>query len=267
VVDVAPHGLSRHQEKRGGFGTKAEAVVAMTRMLLDRQNGTYVPPNKLTSAEYLRVWLAAVGDEGAIRRTTLKTYEIAVRIHLVPRIGEVPLQQLTRRTIKEMYEAIRHGGRARGLGDLSSKTVHNVHLALHRALEDAVDDGLLRTNPSDRAHRVGPDLHEIVSWSPAEVRQFLCAIHEEPNRVLWRLAVCTGMRRGELLGLKWSDVDLEAGCLSVRRQLLREGRRLRFGPPKTRSSRRSICLDAGSVAALVAHRTTRTLSATSSSAS
>jgi integrase len=62
------------------------------------------------------------------------------------------------------------------------------------------------------------------------------------------------MRRGELLGLKWSDVDLESGCVSVRRQLLREGGRLRFGPPKTRSGRRSICLDAGTVAALVAHR-------------
>jgi integrase len=226
----------------------------MARLLVEKQDGTYVEPSRLTTGEYLTAWVRGIASSGTVRPTTVKTYDVAVRIHIVPRLGRVPLQQLTRKLIREFYAAITVGGRVRRRGSLSIKSVHNVHLTFHRALEDAVDDALLRSNPATRAHRVAPPRHEARSWSAAELHCFLCAVADNANFALWRLAAFSGMRRGELLGLRWRDVDLELSVLSVQRQLIRNGPIVAFGEPKTMAGRRTIVLDSATVEALKAHQ-------------
>jgi len=129
-----------------------------------------------------------------------------------------------------------------------------VHLTLHRALEDAVADGLLRYNPAARAHRGTAPAALIQVWSSTELRAFLDSVEDEPWFALWRLAATTGMRRGELRGLCWRDVDLDRERLNIRRQLQGSGRTLSFAPPKTEAGRRCIALDRITVEALRQHK-------------
>jgi integrase len=132
--------------------------------------------------------------------------------------------------------------------------VHNVHLAVRRALGDAVNDRLILHNPAEAAHRLPTDRPEMTTWSAEELRAFLAYIAEERLFPLYRLAASTGMRRGEAMGLRWKDLQLDAGRLSVRQQLARQGEKVAFGQPKTRAGRRSIALDSVTVDALRAHR-------------
>jgi hypothetical protein len=132
VVDVAAKGCPRQQKKKGGFVTRSEAVAAMNRLQLELADGTYIGLTYLTTGEYLSAWSESVAVDGSIRPTTAKTYDIAVRVHIVPVLGSVPLQQLTRNTIRGLYEALRESGRARGApGGLAPKAVYNVHLTLN----------------------------------------------------------------------------------------------------------------------------------------
>lgn len=252
AVDTAPKGAPRMQKTKAGFATKAEAVEAIANLQTEKRDGTYVEPSKQTVAMYLEQWLA--GAKGSsIRTSTWKSYEIIVRVHVLPELGHVLLQQLTRDQVRAMYAKVASGeGRAK---PRSQKTVHNIHLALRKAFADAVDGGLLRANPAERAHRLSTDRPEMKTWSAAEVRLFLERSADDDNRALWRLALQTGMRRGELLGLRWQkDVALDASRLSVQQQLVRADDQVVFGPPKTKAGRRSISLDAGTVAALRAHK-------------
>jgi integrase len=267
VVDLAPPGAPRDQRKKVGFPTKTDALDYMHRAQAEKAAGTYVEPSKLTVAAYLERWLDG-GCGGHVRPSTLTSYEGAVRLHIVPRIGSVLLQQLDKPTIKALYQMLSTGGYTSRVKPkepraapqpaprgLSPKTVHNVHLALRKALADAVEDGLIRSNPAAGAHKLGRDAApEMLTWSKEELRRFLDAVQNDRDYGLWRLAAQTGMRRGELLGLRWRDVDLDGARLSVRQQLVRAGTEVAQGPPKTAAGRRLIALDVGTVAALCAHR-------------
>jgi integrase len=257
VVDMADPGAPRRQTWKGGFKTRAEAVAGMNRLQAEKAEGRYVEPSKLTVGQYLEQWLVSVRGSGAIRGTTWKTYDVAVRVHISPRIGTIALQKLARNQVKELYQELGESGYAKGKAGprgLSAKAVHNVHLALRKALGDAVADGLLRANPADRTHRLPADRPEMLAWSAQELRAFLASVEGKPLAALWRLAANTGMRRGEVLGTRWQDLDLETCRLAIRQQLVRSGARVVFGPPKTRAGRRLVTLDAGTVATLRAHR-------------
>lgn len=258
VVDVAHKGAPvRAQEMKGGFRTKDDADKALARLITELEDGTRIEPRKLTVGQYLEQWLAGLSSP---RASTKRAYEVIVRVHLSPVLGDVPLQQLTRAQVKALYEQLRTSDRAKGrakgrrAAPLSPKSIHNVHLCLRKAFGDAIDDGLLRANPAERAHKLSTDRPEMKTWSAAEVRLFLDRCDTDDNRALWRLALQTGMRRGELLGLRWPDVDLDASRLSVQQQLVRADDQVVFGPPKTKAGRRSISLDSGTVIALRAHK-------------
>jgi hypothetical protein len=148
VVDTAPKGFPRSQTKRGGFETEKDAGAAMVELLRNRREGDRTD---LTTGQFLTGWLRDAASGGSIRRTTAKAYDVAIRVHIVPRLGRVPLRQLSRPLIRDLYEFLRLRGRARGsAGGLAPKTIHNVHLTLHRALQDAVADGFIASNPAAR---------------------------------------------------------------------------------------------------------------------
>ncbi len=251
IVDVAAHGSPREQRRAGGFATKAQAVEAMHARQSSAASGSFVEPSRRTVEQYLTTWLRAV--RGEVRGGTWRGYELNVRRHIGPRIGAIPMQQLTRAQVKGAYNDIAERGAPSGRS-LNAKTVHNVHLTLRKALADAVEDRLLSHNPADGAHRLHKDHPEMRTWTAEQLSRFLAAVADDEHFCLWRLAATTGMRRGELLGLRWHDVHAATGHVQVVQQRVRGDAGFTYGPPKTARGRRSISLDAVTVAALSSHR-------------
>lgn len=251
-VDINMPGAPRRQLLKGGFATKADATAAMVSMQAELASGTRVEPSKMTLGQYLDRWI----EEVRVRATTRKSYRGAIA-KLRPLIGDVRLQLLDRAMVRGAYDKLSStpvGGRLP-----ARKTIHNVHLALSAALAAAVDERLIKANAAHGAHKFSRenDQTEMRYWSATELRKFFLTLSGQ-DLALYRLLAYTGMRRGEVLGLRWEDVDLGAARLSVRQQLTRieqaDGYVWGFGPPKTRAARRTIDLDPATVAVLRSHR-------------
>jgi integrase len=232
-------------------GTKREAQAELTRLLNRKNEGTYVDPTKMTVAEYLEHWLAVDIDRRVAGMTAYRHRGI-VRHQLIPRLGTIPLRNLTAMHI-EAFEAelLRKGSVKKG-GGLTAQSILHVHRTLSQALNHAVRTGVLFKNPAEQVKPPRPPRREIVILTKPEVATLLAQAGGLHLAVL--VAVTTGMRRGELLGLRWADLDLKAGRLTVNQSLERIGGKVAFKPPKTSTSRRTITLPAITVEALAAHR-------------
>jgi integrase len=188
---------------------------------------------------------------------------------LIPSLGAIPLAKLTAARIQQYYRETLASGRLRGTGKtgpseatgkpLGAKTVHNHHLALHKALESAVKWGLVARNAADAADPPQKPQTEMTTWTPAEAVKFLTTAKESGNRYypLFAALLYSGARLGELLGARWADVDLDAGTLIVQQTLEKSGRSPRFGTPKSKRSRRTIPLPDELVAILRPWRATQ----------
>jgi integrase len=263
VVDTTPAGaLKREQTRRRGYATRRAAQAALTRTLRDLADRTYVAPARQTFSDYLNAtWLPAITS--TVRASTLDSYARNIRIHVAPKsIATVPLQQLEAPALNALYADLLAGTSRRAL---SPRSVAYIHTILHRALRDAVRWNLIVRNPAGMADPPKARPSDRVSartWTSAEIARFLEATASSRYAALWRLIATTGLRRGEALGLRWDDIDLAAGRISVNRTLVqardyRSGDTgLAWGTPKTARGRRSISLDPRTVAALRAHRTT-----------
>jgi integrase len=228
-----------------GYATKRAAQQARTELLGALERRSYVMPDKTTVADYLRgQWLPVV--QTRLRPGTWVEYRRKVETHLIPAIGQVPLQQLTTAMLNSLYQQLLD----RGIG---SRTVQYVHATIRKALNDAVRWGLLVRNPAHHAAAPRPRRAELRTWTAGQLRCFLEGVRSDRLYAAWQLGALTGMRRGEVLGLRWADLDLEGGWLSVRQTLVVVDNRLCISEPKTAQSRRRIALDAETVAALRAH--------------
>jgi integrase len=145
-------------------------------------------------------------------------------------------------------------GRRHRPGGLAPKTVRNVHVLIHRVLKDAVRWGYVVRNVADAADPPKVKPAELQVWSPAQLRAFLAHVKDDRQYAAWLLAATTGMRRGELLGLRWVDVDLDAARIAVRQPRVVADHAVHVSEPKTARSRRSIALDPVTVAALRQHQ-------------
>jgi integrase len=169
----------------------------------------------------------------------------------------VPLRHIRAEHLERLYADLLEHGRARGPGGLDAKTVHEIHTVLHRALGDAVRRGILIRNPAELAHtpkRRPMGSAEMRCWNADQLNEFLRAASSHPLYAVFWLAANTGMHRGELLGRRWHDIDLDACRLSVNRSLVSVGYELHESRGKTRNSRRSIDLDPRTVQVLDACR-------------
>jgi integrase len=212
-----------------------------------------VGATKLTVGEFLvDEWLPAI--RATVRPTTLQHYASYVTVHVVPRIGRLQLARLGPAQLNAMYASLLEAGRSDGRGGLSPKSVRHVHTCLHKALHDAVRWGYLGRNPADAADPPVPRTAEMTVWSPEQLRAFLDSVRDDRLYAGWLLLATTGMRRGELLGLRWEDVDLDRARLSIVRQLTTINYQVAVSEPKTAKGRRSVALDATTVKALRSHR-------------
>jgi len=237
-------------------GTKREAQAELNRLLSRRNEGTYIDPTKMTVGEYLQHWLVVHVDRRVAAKTAARHRGI-VQHQIAPRLGNVPMRKLTAVHI-EAFEANlqREGyvkGRKRGQG-LTAQTVLHVHRTLSQALAHAVKTGVLFKNPAEQVKPPRPPSREIAILTKPDVATLLRAAETTWLYLPVLVAVTTGMRRGELLGLRWSDIDLKAARLTVNQSLERAKGKTVFKSPKTTTSRRTITLPALTIEALKEHR-------------
>jgi integrase len=246
--------ISRHVTFRG---TKREAQAELNRLLSRRNEGTYVDPTKMSVAEYLEHWLTVDIDRRVARKTAARHRGI-VRHNIIPRIGAMPLRKLTAVHIEALEAELAQQGRQRHRDSrgpaLSAQTVLHVHRTLSQALEHAVKTDVLFRNPALQVRPPRPPGREIKILTKPEIAQVLRAAEGTGLYLPILVAVTTGIRRGELFGLRWSDLDLARSRLSVNQSLELVRGRAVFKAPKTKGSRRTLTLPAITVEALKAHK-------------
>src|SRR5215204_5830868 len=199
----------------GKKGESREDVAAkLTKAMADRDGGITYDAGKLTVEGHLRRWLTdSVKD--TVRQRTYERYESIVRVHIKPALGRVKLDALTPNHVRRLYRQKLDSG-------LAPRTVNYIHVTLHKALKDAVSDSLIPRNAASvRAPR--PEKPEIYPLSPNQARKLLATAGETQDRfeALYVLALHCGLREGELLGLKWDDIDPSGATatLYIRRTL------------------------------------------------
>lgn len=226
--------------------SKKEVRDKLKKAQLEQVQGILSTGPQQALSQYLADWLEV--HRYKVRPRTYERYEAIVRLHIVPRLGRVSLQKLTGQHLEKMYADLQKAG-------LSATTVDAVHNMLHTALDRAVRLGLVGRNVSELVSPPRKEHREAKALTPEQVRQFLEAIKGHPRETLFILALATGMRRGELLGLKWQDINLDNATLQVRRALNRmpTGQGYKETEPKTKSGRRSIALVPFAVEALRRH--------------
>lgn len=253
VVDLGVDPLTgkRRQLRKRGFRLKEEAQKKLTEVLAElHETGRYVRPTTDTVGEYLTSWLDSQVER--VRPATVYTYRKIIAGRIVPGIGHVELSALDAATIEAWYTSLRRSG-GRGGRPLSAKTVACVAGVLHKALSDAVRLRLLRYNPATDARLPKRERPVAAAWTADEASAFLAAVSDERLYPMWRLVLATGLRRGELLGLRWQDVDFDAGRLEVvETRTVADGEVI--GPPKTAAGARVLGLDAETVTVLRAWR-------------
>ena len=209
----------------------------------------------------------------SLRASTARSYAAHVRGYLVPYLGGIPLAALTPGDVQAMFTAVIRDETALGR-PVSAATLHRIHATLRAALNGAVRAGLIAVNPGrfpelprtarPRAQVWTPVLTErwqnegwrpaVGVWTAAQTAQFLCQVRGHRLYALFHLVALRGLRRGEAAGLRWDDLDLDAGTLTVSGQLQQLGGRMVAGPPKSDAGRRVIALDKTTVATLREHR-------------
>jgi integrase len=257
VVDVGRKNGKRQQLWRGGFATKRQAQDALQEVVGRLRSGEFVEPSKLTLGPFLtEMWLPAVRSQ--LRPSTFESYARNIRIHVLPELGETRLQALSALNLDRLYSHLLASGRRDGRG-LAPRTVRYVHTILHAALAYAARKNLVARNVAQLADPPkSSSASRPLVWTPQQLQGFLEHVAADRLAALWLVLATTGLRRGEVLGLSWRDVDFDQRRLTIRRALVQVGYATVWSTPKTESGRRTISLDRITVAALREHRVRQT---------
>jgi len=233
-------------KRRSIYGkTRQEVARLLTTALRDREQGMTAYTDRQTLAQYLPSWLEKVRHQ--VKASTYMKYETAVRLRLLPGLGKIALTKLTSQRVQDFY--------SRKLAEgMSGSAVSNMHGVLSHALQDALRLGLVHRNVCtvvDLPRLVHREIHPLTE---EQARVFLEAVAGDRFESLYILALSTGMRRGELLALRWADMDLEKAAIQVAANIQRMPDGWKMDRTKTRHSRRRIALTPTAVTALRQHR-------------
>ena len=267
VIDTTVPGSTRRTQNWGkGYSTRKEADRALRDRLTAFETQTFVHGTKLTVASYLLDhWLPLIKDR--VKPTTFDSYRRAIETYVIAPLGALKLQELSPMHLNHLYADLRerggyfrYGARAGERRPLSPKTVRNLHVILSKALNDAVDDGLVVTNVAQRAKppRQRGRGADIQAWAAEELSHFLDHVRDDRYYFAWHVSAHTGLRRGELLGLRWQDVDFAARRLSVRQAIVPVGGVPTLTTPKSHEAR-VVDLDQSTLEVLWRRRTTEAL--------
>lgn len=218
--------------------TQREVSQKLAAVVTDMENGTYIAPSKQTVGQWLDTW--ADTYLGGVKPHTVVAYKTQISNHIKPNIGAVKLEALDTPTIQQMYnklaktgqqvpkrnkdgELVRRGGKiVLEAAPLSPKSIKNIHGVLHKALQQAIAAGLIRSNPADACALPRVEKAELHPLDEQETRAFLEAIQGHEFETLYLVTLFTGMREGEVLGLTWPCVNFASGTILIKQQLQRE---------------------------------------------
>jgi integrase len=238
TVDVGDVDGKRKQLRKR-YATEREARAALDAVRGDVAKGTYVHPTKVTLAEACENWLAA---KHSLKPSTLHGHRVNLTAALAE-IGDIEVQKLTKRHIDDLVTALRAGGLPSPTGKSrkawSPRSVNYMLGLLTAVLKDQMRQGHVVRNVAELVDRIPADPKPADTLTPAELQQVLDHIDGDRYAVAWQLAL-TGLRRGEVAGLRWSDVDLDARTLQISSTRLRFGKHLIEGTPKSRAGRRTL---------------------------
>jgi len=241
----------RMQTGRAGFPTRAAAQQALQDVV--RTLLVDVGVHSVTVAEYLDTWLTG---KHALKPKTVELYRTLADNYLVPHLGDIKLLELRAQHLDRMYAAITVGTSGR---PLSPSTIRRVHGVLRSALTTAVKRRLIPYSPAEHIELAPENPRRPKPWTIAECQAFLAGSAEDRLAPLYELILATGLRRGEALGLRWEDVDLDGGALYVIQQIVEVRGQPVVGTPKTKHGARVVSLDTVTVATLRRHRAVQDL--------
>jgi integrase len=234
-------------------GTKKQAQMELTRMLASRDEGTLVKPIKVTVADYLRHWLSTAAVL-SISPKTAERYSQLIENQIIPHLGAYPLQKLDTEHIEAWHATLLTQGGQHGK-PLATRTVGHAHRVLHKALANAAKHRKVLRNPAslERPPKVAPKEKDILKAD--QVQKVVTAMRDTVIYPQIVLLLSTGMRRGELMGLQWGDIDLETRKLTIKRAVEKtKAHGLRIKTPKTAYGTRQITLPDAAVTVLKQHR-------------
>ena len=217
--------------------TQKEVAQKLRQITAEIDAKTYVAPCKLSVAEWMAVW--AQDYLVGIKASTAYLYKRTIELYIEPHLGHIRLDTLNAHTVQHFYNELAKPSKPE-VAPLSAKSIKNIHGVLHKALKQAVLTGYLRTNPSEACILPRIIRKEMRPLEEDQVAVFLREVQGHPHEYLYKIALFTGLREGELLGLMWDCVDFEKGTILINKQLRRSQRRggtYYFSPPKNNKSR------------------------------
>jgi integrase len=235
------------RKRRVVYGkTQRDVQEKVAKLRGDALGGLPIITGRVTVTAVASQWLNSA-EAGGLHATTLTRYGEIVRLHLLPTLGSVSAAQLSAADLQSLYAVKKR--------TLSGTTVHHIHRVAHTMLEQAVRWGYVARNVAHLIPAPKITRSEMKVWTREEARRFLTATEDDTSHALYVLALATGMRQGEILGLRWTDLDLDRGRVSVQKTLYHErADDYRLLEPKTASARRNLGLDARVIQALKRHR-------------
>ncbi|MDP9315377.1 MAG: site-specific integrase [Chloroflexota bacterium] len=227
--------VGRTQKRKSIYGkTRKEVAEQLAKLLHEQQQGLPVAPERQNVEQFLTQWLTDVVATKT-RASTYERYRIAVKKHLIPHLGHIQLAKLTPQHVQHLLKLKQQQ-------DLAPTHVQRLRDILRNALNHAVKWGLVARNVASLAEPPKVEDYEPRILTPAEAQHLLEAAKGDRLEALWRVALSLGLRRGEVLGLQWDDIDWQAGTLMIRRQLQYVQHKLQLTPLKTKKSRRTLPL-------------------------
>lgn len=258
----------KRKRKTKYFEKEKDALKWLNKIKYEIQTGTYNQEINITVEEWLKTWLDEY-KKNSIKVGTYGNYKNYLKNHVYPHIGSIKLQKLEIHHLQSLYNRLLEGGRIKGSPDnkkgLSPTTIKRIHAIIHGGLKQAMKNGIVTKNVAKAVNLPKQVKHEIQPFTRAEIKTFLNVVKEDRLYTAFLLECGTGLRRGELLGLKWQDIDFDKGTLEVKRTLIpryddtakAEGRKatnIEFETPKTKKSNRVIPIPNHILNKLEAHK-------------
>lgn len=237
IVDIGRDPLTnkRKQKSIGGFKTKKEAEKALAEMIAKVEKGEYFEAENITLKEYLDKWIKAYCETNFAPKT-LKSYKEMIEWYILPKLGHVDIQKIKPLHIQEFYKICMDEY------NLSGTTTRYIHTILHTAFKHAVKWQLLLNNPTDAVEPPKRNKNKFSVLTANEIEILLNSLKGSSLYYPTLIAISTGMRRGEILGLRWSDIDLKYGYIYIENQLQRINKKFELVPTKTAKSKRKIAI-------------------------
>lgn len=241
-------GEAIHQQQESienGICRKNDSTVSRAESCVSRDHTLQENHETYTVGHWLNTWYELYSRPN-LRRSTQVQYSYFIKDILLPRIGELPIQNLTGLRLQRLYQELRENGKISPRGGaspgLSPKTIRSIHMVLHSALDQAVREGILTKNPTIDCKPPKLEKREMRVIQPEQVSAYLRAAADRNVLPMFYLELTSGLRKGELLALLWSDLDVERNSISVAKSVSRREGELEVTPPKTRHSIRNIVI-------------------------